>query len=403
MDQTGPTDPRPPQTDRPSYATGPAAERPSTQTVALVSLTVLAGFYTLKLAASLILPFLIAASLNLVLQPAKHMLHRRLRVPAPLAALVLILGLFGVVGAVGAAISVPASGWIARAPDGWKILQERLQGLSGPIHFVENALHEIENLMQQAPAGGSQPATPPSGGGGGGGGGGMLSTLIGFGLSVLQGTGAAAAQLLTLLVVLFFMLASGDTLLRRLVEVMPTFDDKRRVVDIAQEIERNVSGYLLTISLMNLLVGTANGISMWLCGVPDPLLWGSLAFLLNYIPILGPFIGIIIFFFVGLFVFPTVWLALLPAGIYLVIHVIEGETVTPMLLANRFTFNPVLVIASLFFWDYMWGVIGALLAFPLLAVVKIVCDRIPPLMPLGHLLGGPPRPARPGGTRPVTG
>jgi predicted PurR-regulated permease PerM len=218
-----------------------------------------------------------------------------------------------------------------------------------------------------------------------------MGTLGGVGLTVLQGTGAAMGQLLTLLVVLFFMLASGDTLLRRLVEVMPTFEDKRRVVDIAQEIERNVSGYLVTISGMNLLVGVANGVSMWLCGVPDPLLWGSLAFLLNYIPILGPFIGIIVFFFVGLFVFPTVWLALLPAGIYLTIHVIEGETVTPMLLANRFTLNPVLVIASLFFWDYMWGVIGALLAFPLLAVVKIVSDRIPPLMPLGHLLGGPPR------------
>jgi predicted PurR-regulated permease PerM len=372
---------------RPSYATD-ATTRPSTQTVALVILVTLAVVYTLKVASSLILPFLIAAILNLVLQPAKHVLHHRLRVPAPLAALVLILGLFGVAGAIGAAISLPASGWIAKAPDGLKILQERLQGLSAPIHFVERGLHQVENLMAQSSgeasaSGGAAPATS--------GGGGIMGTLGGVGLTVLQGTGAAMGQLLTLLVVLFFMLASGDTLLRRLVEVMPTFEDKRRVVDIAQEIERNVSGYLVTISGMNLLVGVANGVSMWLCGVPDPLLWGSLAFLLNYIPILGPFIGIIVFFFVGLFVFPSVWLALLPAGIYLTIHVIEGETVTPMLLANRFTLNPVLVIASLFFWDYMWGVIGALLAFPLLAVVKIVSDRIPPLMPLGHLLGGPPR------------
>jgi len=388
MDQTDGTVGKAGGPKRPGYAAD-TATRPSTQTVALVILVTLAVVYTLKVAASLILPFLIAAILNLVLQPAKHVLHHRLRVPAPLAALVLILGLFGVAGGIGAAISLPASGWIAKAPDGLKILQERLKGLSTPIHFVERGLRQVENLMAQssgdaaAPGGGA--AAPPSSGGG------IMGTLGGFGLTVLQGTGAAMGQLLTLLVVLFFMLASGDTLLRRLVEVMPTFEDKRRVVDIAQEIERNVSGYLVTISGMNLLVGVANGVSMWLCGVPDPLLWGSLAFLLNYIPILGPFIGIIVFFFVGLFVFPSVWLALLPAGIYLTIHVIEGETVTPMLLANRFTLNPVLVIASLFFWDYMWGVIGALLAFPLLAVVKIVSDRIPPLMPLGHLLGGPPR------------
>jgi predicted PurR-regulated permease PerM len=99
----------------------------------------------------------------------------------------------------------------------------------------------------------------------------------------------------------------------------------------------------------------------------------------------------VIFFFVGLFTYSGFWPALLPAGIYLVIHVLEGETITPMLLASRFTLNPVLVIVSLFFWDWMWGVLGALLAVPLLAMLKIVCDRIPPLMPIGHMIGGSPK------------
>jgi predicted PurR-regulated permease PerM len=95
-----------------------------------------------------------------------------------------------------------------------------------------------------------------------------------------------------------------------------------------------------------------------------------------------------VFFVVGLFVYSTIWWAFLPAGIYLLIHVIEGETVTPMLLARRFTLNPVLVILSLFVWDWMWGVVGALLAVPLLAICKIVCDHIPHLTPLGHMIGG---------------
>jgi predicted PurR-regulated permease PerM len=209
----------------------------------------------------------------------------------------------------------------------------------------------------------------------------------GMGLSILNGTRAALGQVLTLGVVLFFLLASGDGLLRSLVEILPTFGDKRRVVEIANEIERNISGYLATITMMNVFVGLANGISMYLLGMPDPLLWGVVAFLLNYIPILGPVTGIVIFFFVGLFSSPSLLMALLPPAIYFGVHVIEGETVTPMLLARRFTLNPVLVIVALFFWDWLWGVPGAFLAVPLLAITKIVCDRIPSLTPLGHLLG----------------
>jgi len=149
-----------------------------------------------------------------------------------------------------------------------------------------------------------------------------------------------------------------------------------------------VSGYLFTISIMNLLVGVANGLSMWAMGMPDPLLWGVVAFLLNYIPILGPVTGMAIFFGVGLFSSPSILWALAPPAVYLVIHIIEGETVTPMLLARRFTLNPVLVIVALFFWDWLWGVPGAFLAVPLMATMKIIFDRVPALMPLGHLLGG---------------
>jgi predicted PurR-regulated permease PerM len=155
-------------------------------------------------------------------------------------------------------------------------------------------------------------------------------------------------------------------------------------------VERNISGYLATITLMNLLVGVANGLNVWAFGLPDPLLFGVAAFLLNYIPILGALTGMVMFFFVGLFTFSNVLWALGPAGVYLLIHIAEGETITPMLLARRFTLNPLLVIVSLMFWDWLWGVAGALLAVPLLAVVKILCDHVEQLTPLGHLLGAEP-------------
>jgi predicted PurR-regulated permease PerM len=142
--------------------------------------------------------------------------------------------------------------------------------------------------------------------------------------------------------------------------------------------------------MMNFFVGLANGISVWAFGLPDPLLWGTVAFLLNYIPILGALAGMVVFFFVGMFTFSSVLWALAPSGVYLAIHILEGETITPMLLARRFTLNPLLVIAALMFWDWLWGVAGALLAVPLLAVFKILCDNIEVLTPIGHVLGAEP-------------
>jgi predicted PurR-regulated permease PerM len=138
---------------------------------------------------------------------------------------------------------------------------------------------------------------------------------------------------------------------------------------------------------MNAAVGVATGIVMWACGVGDPILWGVVAFLLNYVPIIGPFFGFILFLFAGFLAIDS-WLSLLPAGLYLLVHILEGEMVTPMLLARRFTLNPVLVIISLIFWFWMWGIAGAILAVPLLAIAKIVCDGIKPLNAIGHFLEG---------------
>jgi predicted PurR-regulated permease PerM len=373
------------------------------QKVCLVILTVLAVLYTLFFAAAIILPFVLALVLALVLGPAMRLLNRRLRIPNMVAALMLIVVLFSMIGALGFAVSVPASGWIAKAPQSLPALLEKLSFLREPIRLVQHGVQQVQNLMTQSgeseqqqtggsdqsantgteeQPGGSKPQTvmvQQSSGMGG---------IVGIGSSILQGGRAFLGQGFTLMLLLFFFLSSDDSLLRRFVEILPKFDDKRRAVSIVTEIENNISRYLTTISAMNLVVGVLAGLAVWLLGMPDPLLFGTLAFLLNYIPIIGPVIGAVIFFFVGVFTFSTIWWALIPAGIYLAIHVLEGETITPMLLARRFTLSPVMVISSLMFWDWLWGIPGALLSMPLLAVTKIVCDNIDVLAPVGHLLGG---------------
>jgi predicted PurR-regulated permease PerM len=364
-------------------------ERSSTSIgqVCLIILTVLAVLYTLFFAAAIILPFVLALVLALVLGPAMRLLNRRLRIPRMIAALLLIVALFSVVGGMGYALSVPASGWIAKAPQSLPALVDKLRFLERPIQLMQHGVQQLQNLMSQsgdqpeaqnAPPPG--PAAPQSSNVGG--------SLMGIGSSVLQGSRAFLGEGFTLMLLLFFFLASSDTLLRRFVEILPHFEEKRRAVSIVTEIENNISRYLLTITLMNALVGLFAGLAVWLLGMPDPLLFGTLAFLLNYIPIIGPVTGMVIFFFVGVFTFASIWQAFIPAAIYLGIHVLEGETITPMLLARRFTLNAVMVISSLMFWDWLWGIPGALLSMPLLAVTKIVCDHIEWLMPLGHLLGG---------------
>jgi predicted PurR-regulated permease PerM len=363
-------------------------ERSSTSVgqVCLIILTVLAVLYTLFFAAAIILPFVLALVLALVLGPAMRLLNRRLRIPRMIAALLLIVALFSVVGAMGYALSVPASGWIAKAPQSLPALVDKLRFLERPIRLMQHGVQQLQNLMSQS---GDQPAAqnaPPPGAAAsqsadvGG-------SLMGIGSSVLQGGRAFLGEGFTLMLLLFFFLASSESLLRRFVEILPRFDEKRRAVSIVTEIEDSISQYLLTISMMNALVGLLNGVAVWLLGMPDPLLFGTLAFLLNYVPVLGPATGVVIFFFVGVFSFPSIWQAFIPAAIYLGIHIREGETITPMLLARRFTLSPVMVISSLMFWDWLWGIPGALLSTPLLAVTKIVCDHIEVLTPLGHLLG----------------
>jgi len=339
--------------------------------VFLGGLLLLAMLGACYVASDIILPIVLAFVLSLVLQPAMRALER-VRLPRGIAAMFLILVLFGTLGGLGAVLSGPAVSWAQKLPAGIPKLQEHLSFLSQPIAAVQKFADQAQGLTQ------ASEAKPVS------------VAVQGAGLSdrLLSDTRAFASGLLETVLVLFFLLVSGDTFLRRLVEILPRFKNKRQAVDISQQIESDVAAYLFTITIMNLAVGIAIGTVMAFCGVGDPVLWGAVAFLLNYIPILGPMIGVVVFLLAGLLSIDSLWGAFLPAGLYLLIHLVEGETVTPMLLARRFTINPVLVILSLVFWYWMWGVPGAILSTPMLAITKIICDRIRPLMAFGHFMEG---------------
>lgn len=331
----------------------------------LFLLALLAACYA---AAQILLPIVLAFVLKLALQPAMRTLER-LHLPRAAAALLLVLVLFGALVGLGMMLSSSAENWAHELSGSLPKLQERLSYLSSPIQALQRFIDRAEDLIGTRP---------------------MAVAIESSRLSdrLLDGTRFLLSGFFETVLVLFFLLVSGDTFLRRMVEILPRFKDKRQVVDISQQVERDIAAYLATITFMSAAVGVATGVVMALCGLSDPVFWGTVAFLLNYLPILGPLIGVGVFLLAGLVSIEPLWAAFLPAALYLGIHVVEGEAVTPMLLARRFTINRVLVIVGIIFWYWMWGVPGAILSTPMLAVAKIICDRIRALTAIGHLIEG---------------
>jgi len=346
-------------------------------------LFILATFAALYFARDIAMPVILAVVLKLLMQPLVRLLER-VYVPRIVGVILMLCLLLGVFTGIGMAIAGPGSSWAQKLPESLPRLQQHLSFIAEPIGAVRNLLKRAEQTVQKEtpPA----PVTPPPA---------TPTAPVAPALheSVVLGalfttTANVVTAILATIVVLFFLLLSGDTFLRRLVEILPRFKEKRQAVDIAQQVEHNISVYLLTITVMNAGVGVATGAIVWASGVGDPLLWGTVAFLLNYVPVLGPIIATIVFAMVGLLTFDSLWHAMLPAALYFAVHLLEGEFVTPMVLAKRFTLNPVLVVLSLIFWFWMWGVAGAILAVPMLAVTKIICDSIRSLGAIGHFLEG---------------
>jgi predicted PurR-regulated permease PerM len=341
------------------------------KTLLLVGLFTLAFLTALAVAREIAMPLALAIILKLVTQPLVRLLHR-LKLPKGLGALLVVLLLLGLIGMVATGLGGPATSWAGKLPEALPKLQEQMPLLKQPLGALQDMMRQMRAFASGTSAG-SGGALPIS-----------TSTLS----LIASSTGNILAGLFTTLLILLYLLIFGDTFLRRVVEILPTFRDKRHAVELSQHVERDLSAYLTTITGINLVVGTCVFLIMLSCGVADPLLWAVLAFLFNFIPILGWIAGILLFAAVGVISSGITWWALAPAGLYLIVHIVEGEVISPMIIARRFTVNPVAVILALIFWYWLWGVMGAILAVPMLAITKIICDSIRPLRALGHFLEG---------------
>jgi predicted PurR-regulated permease PerM len=187
-----------------------------------------------------------------------------------------------------------------------------------------------------------------------------------------------------------FLLASGDFYHRRIVEAAPRLRDKKQALTIIRDVERQISRYLGAIFLINALLGMAVGVAMWLLGLPLALVWGLLAFLLNFIPVVGSILNVGLVAAMSLVTFDSLGQALLPPAALMMLSLVESSIVTPLLIGRRLELNIVSQLIMIAFWTWLWGVPGAILAVPFLVVVKAVTDNVASLRVISTFLTGNP-------------
>ncbi len=345
--------------------------RPSGVRLAVVGLFGLALLYTMYFARPVVLPMVVAVLLAFVLDPVVGALGR-LRIPRPLATFLILFGLIAGGGYGALQLVDPATEWLEEAPRSFEELERKLARIKKPVEEVERATQEMQKIAQ---LGESEAATE------------VRVQEASFVASALDQMRRSFAEGLVTLVLLGFLLASGDLFLRKTVRVLPTLGARKRAVRVSRHLRREISTYLLTMGAINVGLGLAVGVAMWLLDMPNPVLWGVMAGCLNFIPYLGPTAGVIIVGLVSLLTFDSFGRALAAPAVYLALNSIEGSLVTPTVLGRRLALNPVAVFTALMLWGWLWGIPGALLAVPLVVTLKIVCDHYEPLAGFGEMLG----------------
>jgi predicted PurR-regulated permease PerM len=257
-------------------------------------------------------------------------------------------------------LSQPAMKWVSDAPQEMAQLKQRADNFL-PSDKFQKALDAISRIPP-----GSTATNMPS-----------VQLKDGSGASkAINWTAELLAGIIETIVLLYMFLILGDGLLDQILDGQD-HKERQRALSIGKEVQETISNYFLTVSLINLCLGVAVGTGLYFIGVPNAVLWGLMAATLNYIPYFGPIAGIIVVAIVSLLTIDSLPKSLLPPAWYFLLHIAEADYLTPVLLGRRFTLSPIIIFISLLFGVWLWGVMGALLAVPLLISLKVLCLRVP--------------------------
>ena len=348
--------------------------------VAIIGLFMLALFYTFYFARDFFLPLTLAFILNLLLRPLLNGLTR-LHIPRALGAGLLIVGIVGAIVAGIILVSEPASAWLAKAPETLETATGRVRdAMRGTgADSIQRAADQVEKTVTAAEADDTTQKVEIKKPG-------LMNSLLSKTTDFMFLVGET-------IVLLYFMMAAGDLLMLKGIQALPKLKDKKRAVEIANEMQHQVSRYLGAVSIVNFVEGTLIGIGLWLVGMPNPVLWGVMAALVNYVPYLGAMFCIACVTIVSLVTFNSLSHAMLPPAIYLFVNVMDNF-LAPVIVGKRLVLNPLIIFLAVMFWGWIWGIIGVLLAVPITMAFKIFCDHFKSLAPIGELLAGEPEPAK---------
>jgi predicted PurR-regulated permease PerM len=353
-----------------SPASPPAGPAPAVPRWAVIGIFILLLIAAMAYARSFLMPVVLAILLKLVFSPVQRALDRA-GIPSGLSAFLIVFALLAGLVAGILALMAPASDWVARAP----MIGREIEAKLGEFAWATEGMREAAKQMDQIASGEEDPE--------------VQRVVIDDGgdfVALAMSAPAVLAQLFFTLILLFFLLASGDMFYEKIVHVMPTFSDTRRAMRIARDIERKLSHYLSTITFINAGLGLAVALTMWAFGMPNPALFGVLAFALNFIPYVGAVTGVLLAGVVALVSLPQAWDALVVALTYFLLTSIEGQLITPYFVGRRLRLNTVVVFMSITLFAWLWSVVGMLVAMPLLLALRTFCEHIPSLAPVGDFL-----------------
>ena len=345
------------------------SEKPfDVRSIALTGLFILAMFYTIYFMRSILLPIVLALLLSYLLRPIVRGLDR-LKIPLPVGAALLLIGFFGLIGYGISVLATPTAEWLQKAPAGFAELQHKLLPVKKSVAQVTQATGEIEKLASaNAEIKAVEVKRHP-----------ITETLF-------MRTPEFIASAVLSLILLYFLLVYDQAFIAKLVKLLPTLSDKKTAVGIAHDIEEQISRYLFTVTAINVCLGVAVGTAVGLLGLRNPVMWGVMVALLNFVPYLGALTGIICMTIGAALSFDSLEYAFVFPAVYLSFGILEGSFITPWIMGRSLTLNPVIILLSLTFWGWMWGIVGIILAVPILAAFKILCAHIKPMEPLAEFL-----------------
>jgi predicted PurR-regulated permease PerM len=332
----------------------------------LAGLTLVAGAglalavpFALRAGAEFFLPVTAALVIAIALVPLLEWFERR-RVPSGLAAFICLLLFIAIANLAVASIVLPATEWVRLLPERIPRIRATLDPLLDVYASLERFIDDIFEGLGGASGGTSRTVMvePPNS---------MLD---------LMATSAphALVQMFFALLVIFFFLAGWTRMRKQTITTRTSFDGAMTTARVIQQVVDATSTYLGTITLVNVSMGAVVAFILWLLDMPTPMMWGGIVAVLNYIPYLGPIASVLLLALGGLMAFADPWVAMLPALTFAGIHLVEANIITPALVGRRLTINPLLILVALSFWAWVWGTTGALLAVPLLIILKTVLD-----------------------------